>query len=156
MNFYFDSDDSIDSISSNDKTNKVEKKEKLNLSNEYDLELKNHNKNHGNSNEYSSSNQKLLIKHAKKINIEKIDKKLKDQEMNYNHKVMNSIKDSEFKQEVPRKKNKDKHDRATVEQVLDARTRVILVKLMNNKFITEINGCLSTGKRSKCLSCLSR
>ena len=39
-------------------------------------------------------------------------------------------------------------DRATVEQVLDPRTRVILVKMLKNKLIKEINGCLSTGKEA--------
>lgn len=58
---------------------------------------------------------------------------------------------------------REKKDRATTEQVLDPRTRLILYKMLNrhfasslslliasNKFfrevITEINGCISTGK----------
>ena len=32
--------------------------------------------------------------------------------------------------------------------MLDPRTRVILVKLMNNKIMKEINGCISTGKEA--------
>lgn len=32
--------------------------------------------------------------------------------------------------------------------MLDPRTRVILVKLLNKKIINEINGCLSTGKEA--------
>jgi len=47
-----------------------------------------------------------------------------------------------------RVKNKDKADRATVEQVLDERTRRILLKLLNNEIVHEINGCLSTGKEA--------
>lgn len=43
---------------------------------------------------------------------------------------------------------KDKEDRATVEQCLDPRTRVILFKLLKNQVISEINGCLSTGKEA--------
>jgi RIO kinase 1 len=43
---------------------------------------------------------------------------------------------------------KDKADRATVEQVLDPRTRVILYKLINNEVLYEINGCISTGKEA--------
>ena len=35
-----------------------------------------------------------------------------------------------------------------MEQVLDPRTRVILMKLLNKKVIKEINGCLSTGKEA--------
>ena len=41
---------------------------------------------------------------------------------------------------------KDKADRATMEQVMDPRTRMILFKLLNRGFISEINGCISTGK----------
>lgn len=41
---------------------------------------------------------------------------------------------------------KDKSDRATNEQVLDPRTRIILFKMINKGLIEEINGCVSTGK----------
>jgi RIO kinase 1 len=47
---------------------------------------------------------------------------------------------------VKEKRYKDKAQRATVEQVLDDRTRKILLKLINNEIVHEINGCLSTGK----------
>ncbi|PKY30121.1 RIO1-domain-containing protein [Rhizophagus irregularis] len=43
-------------------------------------------------------------------------------------------------------KNSDKSDRATVEQVLDPRTKIILFKMINCNVIYEINGCVSTGK----------
>ena len=42
----------------------------------------------------------------------------------------------------------DKSDRATSEQVLDPRTRLILFKLLSNGYLTEIDGCLSTGKEA--------
>lgn len=45
-------------------------------------------------------------------------------------------------------KIRDKHDRATVEQVLDPRTRLIIFKLLNRGIIHEINGCISTGKEA--------
>lgn len=41
---------------------------------------------------------------------------------------------------------KDKSDRATSEQVLDPRTRLILFKMIGRGLIHEINGCVSTGK----------
>ncbi|KAJ3170135.1 hypothetical protein HDU88_008760 [Geranomyces variabilis] len=47
-----------------------------------------------------------------------------------------------------RARDKDKSDRATVEQVLDPRTRIILFKLLNSNIIYEINGCVSTGKEA--------
>lgn len=41
---------------------------------------------------------------------------------------------------------KDKSDRATNEQVLDPRTRLILFKMIGRDLIHEVNGCVSTGK----------
>lgn len=56
---------------------------------------------------------------------------------------------------VPRKTNrqdvgrrKDKADRATVQQVLDPRTLLILYKMIRRELLTEINGCISTGKEA--------
>ncbi|KAN0069181.1 RIO1 family domain containing protein [Elaphomyces granulatus] len=42
----------------------------------------------------------------------------------------------------------DKSDRATSEQVLDPRTRMILLQMINRNILSEINGCLSTGKEA--------
>lgn len=64
------------------------------------------------------------------------------------HEAMNSIKENINKSQRGINRVKDKSDRATVEQVLDPRTRVILVKMLNKKIINEINGCLSTGKEA--------
>lgn len=41
---------------------------------------------------------------------------------------------------------KDKSDRATTEQVLDPRTRIILFKMIGRGLLFEVNGCVSTGK----------
>lgn len=46
------------------------------------------------------------------------------------------------------KQRKDKSDRATAEQVMDPRTRMILFKLLSRQILTEINGCISTGKEA--------
>eukprot|EP00887_Chlorella_sp_A99_P005225 scaffold1.g5225.t1 len=43
---------------------------------------------------------------------------------------------------------KDRSDRATVEQVLDPRTRMVLFKMLNRGMFSEINGCVSTGKEA--------
>ncbi|KAF8895493.1 atypical/RIO/RIO1 protein kinase [Infundibulicybe gibba] len=43
---------------------------------------------------------------------------------------------------------KDKADRATNEQVLDPRTRIILFKMIGRGVIHEVNGCVSTGKEA--------
>ncbi|XP_071964522.1 serine/threonine-protein kinase RIO1-like [Antedon mediterranea] len=52
------------------------------------------------------------------------------------------------KQETGRVRVKEKADRATVEQVLDPRTRMILFKMLSRNVISEINGCISTGKEA--------
>lgn len=43
---------------------------------------------------------------------------------------------------------KDKSDRATTEQVLDPRTRLVLVGLINRGVVGIVEGCVSTGKEA--------
>jgi RIO kinase 1 len=59
--------------------------------------------------------------------------------LNLSVRVQNDITRSEKKGEK-RVSNCGKDDRATSEQVLDPRTRLILFKLLNNGFLTEIDG----------------
>ena len=49
----------------------------------------------------------------------------------------------------------DKSDRATSEQVLDPRTRMILLQMINRNVVSEINGCISTGKEANVYHALS-
>ncbi|KAG6999418.1 serine/threonine-protein kinase rio1 [Physcia stellaris] len=49
----------------------------------------------------------------------------------------------------------DKSDRATSEQVLDPRTRMILLQMINRNVVSEVNGCLSTGKEANVYHALS-
>lgn len=86
--------------------------------------------------------EKLFPKFANKINVE-----------NYegpplSHKTANLLIKTERRLENDRIRMKDKHDRATVEQVLDPRTRIIMFKLLNRGLISDINGCISTGKEA--------
>ncbi|KIW04621.1 uncharacterized protein PV09_04368 [Verruconis gallopava] len=46
------------------------------------------------------------------------------------------------------RKERDKSDRATTEQVLDPRTRMLLLQMINRNIVSEINGCISTGKEA--------
>ncbi|KAK3700071.1 hypothetical protein QZH41_004364 [Actinostola sp. cb2023] len=88
-------------------------------------------------------NEKALQKYRGKITLEKyeIPQKLSGT-------AVNVLKESSRKKENEKIRSKDKADRATVEQVLDPRTRMIIFKLLNRGFITEINGCISTGKEA--------
>ncbi|CAO2815248.1 unnamed protein product [Amaranthus hypochondriacus] len=45
-------------------------------------------------------------------------------------------------------KNTEKADRATVEQAIDPRTRMVLFKMLNRGVFNDINGCISTGKEA--------
>ena len=45
-------------------------------------------------------------------------------------------------------RDKDKADRATSEQVLDQRTRMILLQMINRGFVSEVHGAISTGKEA--------
>lgn len=70
-----------------------------------------------------------------------------DNRINLSSKVRNDVAKSEEK--GTRKPNmKGREDRATTEQVLDPRTRMILFKLMGKGFLQQIDGCLSTGKEA--------
>ncbi|RLN99317.1 hypothetical protein DYB28_010953, partial [Aphanomyces astaci] len=58
--------------------------------------------------------------------------------------LVQSIRESE----IGRTKHTGRDDRATSEQVLDPRTRMMLYRMLNQGIVTEINGCLSTGKEA--------
>ncbi|CAB4399085.1 unnamed protein product [Rhizophagus irregularis] len=78
---------------------------------------------------------KILSKYANRIHLDEIpDGKLSVS-------VTNDIKMSNKKALGGKQKNSDKSDRATVEQVLDPRTRIILFKMINRNVIYEVNGC---------------
>lgn len=62
-----------------------------------------------------------------------------DRKINLSTRIQNDITRSEKKGEK-RSTNQDKNDRATSEQVLDPRTRLILFKLLSNGFLEEIDG----------------
>ncbi|KAK8204820.1 extragenic suppressor of the bimD6 mutation [Phyllosticta capitalensis] len=51
--------------------------------------------------------------------------------------------------------DKDKSDRATSEQVLDPRTRMLLLQMINRNIVSSIHGCVSTGKEANVYHALS-
>lgn len=52
-------------------------------------------------------------------------------------------------------REKDKSDRATSELVLDQRTRMILLQLINQGFVAEVHGAISTGKEANVYGAVS-
>jgi RIO kinase 1 len=63
-------------------------------------------------------------------------------------KVSNSLKENERKLGKSYNLTKDKEDRATVEQALDPRTRLILFKMLSSGVFAKMHGCISTGKEA--------
>ncbi|XP_029970899.1 serine/threonine-protein kinase RIO1 [Salarias fasciatus] len=87
----------------------------------------------------STPSDKALRKYENKINLDKL---------NYADSVINKVTTMQKQKEADTYRVKDKSDRATVEQVLDPRTRMILFKMLSRGLISEINGCISTGKEA--------
>ena len=52
-------------------------------------------------------------------------------------------------------KEKDKADRATSDQVLDQRTRMILLQMINRGVVSEVHGAISTGKEANVYGAVS-
>ncbi|XP_011188409.2 serine/threonine-protein kinase RIO1 [Zeugodacus cucurbitae] len=96
-------------------------------------------------------NEKLLKRYSARINVEKYDPNA-----NMSAQAANRLVTFDRRQEAERVRVRDKHDRATAEQVMDPRTRMILFKLLNRGFIQEINGCISTGKEANVYHAVSK
>ena len=54
-----------------------------------------------------------------------------------------------------RQKGWEKSDRATTEQALDERTRIVLLQMINRNVVAEVNGCISTGKEANVYHAIS-
>ncbi|XP_044861551.1 serine/threonine-protein kinase RIO1 [Mauremys mutica] len=92
-----------------------------------------------NSAKMSTPTDKALRKFEHKINLDRL---------NLADSVINKVTEKSRQKEADMYRVKDKSDRATVEQVLDPRTRMILFKMLTRGVISEINGCISTGKEA--------
>ena len=73
-----------------------------------------------------------------------------------NDKISGQMKSITKNHEMKKNKDKDKSDRATVEQCIDRRTSTILAKLRNKEDITKINGCVSAGKEANVYHALGK
>lgn len=62
--------------------------------------------------------------------------------------VATSVRENMRRGEAVTVRTSEKQDRATVEQALDPKTRLILLKMLNQGVFKEINGCISTGKEA--------
>lgn len=62
--------------------------------------------------------------------------------------VTTAIRESVREMAIGKTKITEKADRATVEQAIDPRTRMVLFKMLNRGVFHDINGCISTGKEA--------
>uniref|UniRef100_A0A7S2WJR9 Serine/threonine-protein kinase RIO1 n=1 Tax=Mucochytrium quahogii TaxID=96639 RepID=A0A7S2WJR9_9STRA len=67
--------------------------------------------------------------------------------VNLSQRATNDVKRGEKKQ-AGQNRIQGRDDRATTEQVMDPRTRLILFKMLSRGTFEEINGCISTGKEA--------
>ncbi|KAL7086166.1 hypothetical protein ACP275_14G322900 [Erythranthe tilingii] len=62
--------------------------------------------------------------------------------------VTTAIRESVRGMSIGKTRTTEKADRATVEQAIDPRTRMVLFKMLNRGVFNDINGCISTGKEA--------
>ncbi|CAG7817417.1 unnamed protein product [Allacma fusca] len=84
----------------------------------------------------------MYRKYVSKVNVDKYEG------ANLSASAANKMIATNKKLDGHKLKVKDKQDRATVEQVMDPRTRMILFKLISSDKMTSIDGCISTGKEA--------
>eukprot|EP00613_Pedinella_sp_CCMP2098_P042149 CAMPEP_0171776060 /NCGR_PEP_ID=MMETSP0991-20121206/56915_1 /TAXON_ID=483369 /ORGANISM="non described non described, Strain CCMP2098" /LENGTH=693 /DNA_ID=CAMNT_0012382419 /DNA_START=8 /DNA_END=2089 /DNA_ORIENTATION=- len=77
-----------------------------------------------------------------------LEKSLTAGKMNLDQRMVNDLASADKLAGQARAKHQGRDDRATSEQVMDPRTRLMLFKLLNSGFLSEIDGCLSTGKEA--------
>ena len=68
--------------------------------------------------------------------------------MNFSHSVSNTVSKMQNLEIKKRTLHTSRDDRATSEQCLDPRTRLMLFKMLSNGLLDGIDGCLSTGKEA--------
>ncbi|KAI3929586.1 hypothetical protein MKX01_025754 [Papaver californicum] len=68
--------------------------------------------------------------------------------MSMSNSVTTAIRESVRGMAIGKTRTTEKADRATVEQAIDPRTRMVLFKMLNRGIFNDINGCISTGKEA--------
>jgi RIO kinase 1 len=73
---------------------------------------------------------------------------MSEKKMNLSHSVSNSVTKMEHMETSKKISHTGRDDRATSEQCMDPRTRLLLFRLLSSGFLELIDGCLSTGKEA--------
>ncbi|XP_071347740.1 serine/threonine-protein kinase RIO1 [Trachinotus anak] len=109
---------------------------------------KRYNRTNCQSNRHNPSNKTLPLSTPSDKALRKYEHKINLDKLNFADSVINKVTTMQKQRDADTYRVKDKSDRATVEQVLDPRTRMILFKMLSRGVICEINGCISTGKEA--------
>jgi RIO kinase 1 len=92
----------------------------------------------------TNSNMKSVTMSSSKLNLDSRETSTKSM----SHAVSNSVSKMSNMAASKRTTHTGRDDRATVEQCLDPRTRLILFRLLSTGIFEKIDGCLSTGKEA--------
>lgn len=93
---------------------------------------------------FSNKNQKFSH-HIRAAPLEEWEGRL---DVGMSNSVTTAIRNSVREMAIGRTRTTEKADRATVEQAIDPRTRMVLFKMLNRGVFHDINGCISTGKEA--------
>ena len=104
-----------------------------------------------NVNKFQPSEKHFKNVYQGKINVERYDAGSFHKSLS--GAAVSAVLEQKRRDDKERYRVKDKSDRATIEQVMDPRTRMILFKLLNRGFVSNINGCISTGKEANVYHC---
>ena len=92
--------------------------------------------------------QHLEARFSARLLVDDVHDVLGSQTSNISSAAFNAIKVNAARASSASTKSRDRSDRATVEQVLDPRTRMVLFKMLNRGVFSDIQGCISTGKEA--------
>ncbi|TVU10149.1 hypothetical protein EJB05_43660 [Eragrostis curvula] len=92
-----------------------------------------------------SNRTQKLASHVRATPLEEWEGRL---DVGMSNSVITAIRDSIRDTSIGKIRNNEKADRATVEQAIDPRTRMVLFKMLNRGVFNNINGCISTGKEA--------
>ena len=69
-------------------------------------------------------------------------------ELKLSNKVYNTLKNHSYSQENRAAKLHEKKDNSTAENAMDAKTKLMILKLVNNGLLDSVGGCVSAGKEA--------
>ncbi|KAK1606585.1 hypothetical protein QYE76_030258 [Lolium multiflorum] len=92
-----------------------------------------------------SNRQQKLASHFRAGPLEEWEGRM---DVGMSNSVTTAIRDNVRDSTIGKTRNIGKADRATVEQAIDPRTRMVLFRMLNRGVFDNINGCISTGKEA--------